>query len=105
MRKLFAGVALLGGLVFCSGCWTMANGPILAPIQASKGAVSMGDSGVKCSKVGRSEAMGILIVGVGDSSISTAAQNGSISKIHHVDSEQLNILGIYSRNVTIVYGE
>ena len=26
-------------------------------------------------------------------------------KIHHVDPEELNLLGIYSRKVTKVYGE
>ncbi len=105
MKRMFAGVALLGALVLCTGCWTMANGPIFAPIQACKGAVSAGDSNVKAMKVGKAEAMGVLIVGVGDSSIGAAAANGQITKIHHVDAEQFNILGIYSRNTTIVYGE
>jgi hypothetical protein len=105
MKKLFFGAALLGGFVLSSGCMTRANGPIFAPIQASKGAVSMGDSAVRGTKIGKSEAMGVLIVGVGDSSIGAAAMAGQITKIHHVDSEQFNILGIYSRNITIVYGE
>ena len=33
------------------------------------------------------------------------ATNGGINRIHHVDHETTNILGIYAKYVTIVYGE
>jgi hypothetical protein len=42
---------------------------------------------------------------MGDASISAAAQNGGITRIHHVDHETMNILGIYAKYTTIVYGE
>jgi hypothetical protein len=55
--------------------------------------------------VGRAEAWGILVYATGDASISAAATNGGINRIHHVDDETMNILGIYAKYVTIVYGE
>jgi hypothetical protein len=97
--------AVAAVLMFCTGCWTMANGPVLAPIQASKGAMSIGDVGVKATKVGKAKAMGIILVGVGDASISAAMQSAGITKVHHVDTEQLNVLGIYCESYTVVYGE
>jgi TRL-like protein family len=56
-------------------------------------------------KVGKAEAWGIVLVAMGDASISAAAQNGGITRIHHVDHETMNILGIYAKYTTIVYGE
>ena len=57
-------------------------------------------------KVGTSEATSILgILGSGDASINAAAKAGGIKKISHVDYETSNILGIYAKHITIVYGE
>lgn len=57
-------------------------------------------------KKGEAEVMSILgLVAVGDASIETAAKNGGITKIHHIDHKTWNILGIYGKYTTIVYGE
>jgi hypothetical protein len=32
-------------------------------------------------------------------------RNGGITRIHHVDHETSNILGVYAKYTTIVYGE
>ena len=69
-----------------------------------KGPVSAGPAATG-PKVGRAEAWGILVFATGDASISAAAANGGITRIHHVDHETLNILGIYAKYTTIVYGE
>jgi len=45
------------------------------------------------------------VFATGDASISAAAASGGISRIHHVDHETLNILGIYAKYTTVVYGE
>lgn len=105
MKKVLVAVVLVATLALCTGCWTFPNGAILAPIQDLKSPVAMGDPTVPATKIGKAQATGIIIVGWGDASIQTAAQNGAITRIHHVDSEQLNILGIYSRNTTVVYGQ
>jgi len=103
MRVLLCALAL-AGVVALSGCTARAIGPVVAAITVDeKGPVSMGaDTG---TKVGKSKAEGILVVGYGDASISAAMKDGGITKVHHVDREILNVLGIYARSETIVYGE
>lgn len=56
-------------------------------------------------KVGEATCKAILGVAVGDCSIETAAKNGGIKKIHHVDSESFNVLWIYGEYKVIVTGE
>jgi hypothetical protein len=88
-----------------SGCAAVANGPVTAPVTVgAKGPVSAGPA-AGSPKVGRAHAWGILVFATGDASISAAMSNGGITRIHHVDNETLNILGIYARYTTIVYGE
>ena len=41
----------------------------------------------------------------GDSSIKAAMDNGGITKVHHIDYEVFNILNLFSKATTIVYGE
>ncbi len=58
------------------------------------------------NKVGSAEATSILgIVATGDASISTAARNGGITKISHVDYQAKSILGIVAKYTVYVYGE
>ena len=60
----------------------------------------------KNAKVGTSSYMSILgLVSVGDGSINAAAKNGGITKISHVDQKNYNILGVYAKFETTVYGE
>ena len=88
-----------------SGCAVVGHGPVTAPITINmKGPVSAGPAATG-PKVGRAEAWGILVFATGDASISAAAANGGITRIHHVDHETLNILGIYAKYTTIVHGE
>jgi len=88
-----------------SGCAAVGHGPVTAPITINmKGPVSAGPAATG-PKVGRAEAWGILVFATGDASISAAAANGGITRIHHVDHETLNILGIYAKYTTIVRGE
>ena len=55
---------------------------------------------------GESDAWSFLgIVSGGDSSIMAAASAGSINRIHHVDHEVFNFLGIVASHTTVVYGE
>jgi TRL-like protein family len=89
--------------VLAAGC-AVGHAPVVAPITFVKGPVSAGPAETS-PKVGKSEAWGIPFFSTGDASISAAATNGGITKIHHVDHETLNILGIYAKYVTIVHGE
>ena len=99
-------VAVVLSLLALTGCGVFSYAPVMAPIAIEKGPyITAVDNGVGASKVGRAKAEGILLVGFGDASIATAAANGKITKIHHVDTEVLNVIGVYSRYETVVYGE
>jgi hypothetical protein len=90
--------SLLGGCV-------VGVGPVIAPVTINmKGPVSAGPAAAS-PKVGKASAWGLGFFGTGDASISAAMQNGGVTRIHHVDHETLNILGIYARYTTVVHGE
>lgn len=58
------------------------------------------------SKEGRaSTRMVLFLFAWGDGSIDTAARNGQITQIKHLDYELYNVLGVYQRYTTIVRGE
>lgn len=107
MNRLVTLLAVVCVLSLALGCGVMAttsNG-VMGAVQMTKSAVQVGDTEVGQSKVGEARAQGIIFVAIGDCSIKTACENGGITRIHHVDSEELNILGIYAEKVIRVYGE
>jgi len=58
------------------------------------------------SKEGKAEATNILgLIQTGDCSIMAAMKEGNITKIHHVDVQITNVLMLYAKKITIVYGE
>ncbi len=70
------------------------------------GAISAATGSVSYSKVGVAESTSILgLVATGDSSIKAAVQNGGIKKIKYVDYKVENILGVFGKYQTIVYGD
>jgi len=101
-------LVVLLGLALCgvAGC-VSAYAPVSAGIIANeKGPYPVAvDNSVGASKVGRAQAEGILIVGFGDASIKTAMADGQITKVHHIDTEVVSVLGIYAKFQTVVYGE
>jgi hypothetical protein len=87
-----------------TGC-AIAQGPVTSGLAFDlKGPVATGPA-TGSSKIGRAEAWGIVVFASGDASISAAMKNGGITRVHHVDSETTNILGLYATYITIVYGE
>lgn len=82
-----------------SGCYV--NLMVPAPEQTVK------ISAEKATRTGYATCTGFLgVFATGDCSVSTAMENGRISKVHHVDSEVQTVLfGAYSELTTIVYGE
>lgn len=68
--------------------------------------VNVGDQNAKAMKIGTAECTSILsMVATGDVSIQTAMKNGGITKVHHVDWDVENILGIIGKYKVTVYGE
>ena len=56
-------------------------------------------------KVGEASSMGILSIVTGDSSIDAAKKAGGIKKIYYVDYQSMQVLGVYAKTTTRVYGE
>lgn len=102
MKRLLAVSALAIAL---SGCAT-ANAPVNGLIYSHvTGPVGVTGSADKPTKVGRAVARSIFgLYATGDASIETAAKNGGITKIHHIDHETQVILGVLADYTTIVYG-
>lgn len=102
MKRLLAASTLAFAL---SGCAT-ANAPVNGFLYTSvTGPVAVSGSSDKPTKVGRSYARSIFgLWATGDASIETAAKNGGITKIHHVDHETQVILGVMADYTTVVYG-
>ena len=90
-------VVLLGGCTMV----TPVNGSLYTAVT---GPVAVGNA-TGSDKMGEATSTGILGFATGDSSIEKAMQNGGITKVHHVDCKVQNILGIYAKYTTVVYGE
>lgn len=104
-KKLVIGAAGTTAAAILSGCM-IANGNAYYPITVEqRDPVQMVDNSVKPGKVGIAQKQSIILVGVGDNSIETAARNAGITKIHHIDHELTNVLGIVVIDKTLVYGE
>lgn len=104
--RILVCVAALAGILLMAGCSATPLAPVVAAICIDqRGPVAVGDLSAGASRVGRAKAQGILIVSWGDASIDAAMKEGSITRIHHVDSECLGVLGVYAKYETIVYGE
>lgn len=57
------------------------------------------------TRVGRATVRSFFgAVATGDASIQTAAQNGGITEIHHVDYEAQSVFGVVSDYTVVVYG-
>ena len=105
--KSFALLVTAAVLVFSvSGCVGTATPIAGSLVTASlKSPVMMGDNTAGHSKIGSATATGIIGFVNGDCSIHAAMEQGGITKVHHVDSEVFNVLGVYATYKTVVYGD
>jgi hypothetical protein len=106
MRKVLCGVGLLaivGAAMLITGCASpYPQGVIYTDLTLP----AIATANAQSPKVGTAECTSILaLVAMGDASIAAAAKNGGITKIHSVDWEANNILGIIGKYKTIVRGE
>jgi hypothetical protein len=102
--KLAAVAALLAMTIGCATASPTQPMPgfiysdVKAPLEANNG-----DFG---SKKGTAMMKSILgLVAIGDASIRTAAANGNISIVKHVDFHAMSVLGIYGEFTVTVYGD
>jgi len=104
--RIFLCVLGLVAVIALSGCGTYAVAPVIGGLTIDvRGPVAVGDTTAAATRVGVARAEGIVIVSWGDASIEAATRSAGITRIHHVDSKSLNVLGIYARYETIVYGQ
>lgn len=107
MKKILS-IAMLAslGLIFTGCSFTSSPATGLLYTGTKSALMTTGETlDESKKKVGEATCKVILGVAVGDCSIETAAKNASIKKVHHVDSETFNVLGIYGEYKVIVTGE
>ncbi|MCP4115538.1 MAG: TRL-like protein family [Desulfobacteraceae bacterium] len=103
MKKIIM-FSALGLFLFVMGCATPY--PVGSFYTGLKLPVAVTANKGIAPKVGTAECTSILsIIATGDASIETAKKNGGITKVHHVDWDVENILGIIGRYKVTVYGE
>lgn len=102
MKRLLALSAICVALEGCATAMSPVNGFLYTNIS---GPLTVGANQDTPTKVGRATSRSIFgVYAVGDSSIETAAKNGGITKIHHVDYETQTVLGVIADFTTVVYG-
>jgi hypothetical protein len=98
-------LALLCTMLLAAGCVMPYDGSIYGAVMKTRSAMAVGDTEAAQTKVGESMAEGIILFATGDASIKAACDDAGITRIHHVDSEELNVLNIYCKQIIRVYGE
>jgi hypothetical protein len=99
--SLAAGLVALSGCVGPIGSVAVVGGGLYMDVSGPIGATS----NTVGTKMGQATSTGIICVATGDSSIKTAAANGGITKISHVDYHTTSILGLWAKTTVTVYGE
>ncbi len=101
MKKV---LGLLAFAALFTGCATQT--PIGFILTDNTLPLQVGDASAKSTKVGTATSQSyLMMIAVGDSSINTAARDGGITKINHVDWKVKSMLGIIGEYTTTVYGE
>ena len=68
--------------------------------------VDVTGNGGKAPKVGTAECQSVLsLVATGDCSVETAMKQGGVTKVHYVDWDSKNILGLFGQYKLVVHGE
>ena len=106
MVKRLCVLALLLGVVASVGCIWPKYGVIMAPIMMTKSpSVAFVNNDAAPTKMGQATAEGIILISQGDASIAAAMKAGGITKIHHIDTEEMYVLGVYAKETITVYGD
>lgn len=106
MKKVVLGTILaFFSLTALTGCGFVADGPFGWMYTDTKTPISIGSAkqGPKQGKACVTSYFGLITVG--DASIESAMKSSDIKEIFTVDSENLSVLGTYTRQCTVVSGE
>lgn len=91
---------MLLGMTSCAQVNTPLSGVLYTDV-SGPGAIYAKKQG---TRKGEACAQSIVGIATGDSSLQMAMKNGKITKVAHVDHTVNNILGIYAKYCTVVYG-
>ncbi len=106
MVKRLSVLALLLGVLVTTGCIWPRYGVMMAPIMTTKSPVPLFvNNDAAPTKMGEATAQGIILISQGDASIQAAMQAGGITKVNHIDTEEMYVLGVYAKETIRVYGE
>ena len=107
MKNIFVTLLIVGVSLLLAGC--AANSPVQGMYYTGT-AFPSGDK-VKLDAEsdemqGKSSCYSILyLIAFGNCGIDKAMENGGITKVHHVDNKAMNILFLFVKYDTVVYGE
>lgn len=92
--------------VCLEGCLSAPFMPPTGIIGATRAPLSTEGNWDIGSKTGTASSTSVLgLYASGDCSIATAAKNGGLKKVTHVDYEYENVIGIWQKATVIVHGE
>lgn len=108
MKRLLVLLVFSAGLATLTGCL---SAPVIPPIGIAFSEfqapldIDYNETDTT-GKMGISESTSILgLVATGDASAKAAAMDGDITVIDHADYEYFNVLGVFQRYRTVVYGQ
>ena len=106
MKRLAAIVIATLLAIGVAGCLSAPFQPPGGVVSVTKAPLSTEGNWDVGSRKGEASSFSVLgLYASGDCSIATAAQNGGLKKIGHVDYEYFNVIGIWQKATVIVYGE
>lgn len=105
MKRSITLVSLSLLLLTLSSCGFIADGPFGYMYTETETPIALGsaDAGEKAGEACVKSFFGMIAVG--DASIETAKKNGGISEIYTINRSNFSVLGMYSKQCTIVRGK
>ncbi len=102
MKKLFLAAMVAVTTFAFTSCGGLGMGGFVYQDSTVPAAVTSNAIGSKC---GTAKILNVLgVVELGDAGINTAAKNGGISRVSHVDVKTFSILGVFVTYEYFVYG-
>lgn len=105
MKILTPAMLTLSALLL-GGCLSAPFQPPSGIISSTRAPLSTEGNWEVGSKTGEASSTSALgLYATGDCSVATAARNGGLKKVTHVDYEYINVIGIWQKATVIVHGE
>ena len=99
-------LAVVSSLPLLTGCLATGMSPVMGGLYTKVDAPYSATANTVGQKVGTAFCTSVLgLIATGDCSITTAAKNGGITKVSHVDYSTEAILGLYAKVTVKVYGQ